>query len=463
MNRPLIFFALCCLWFGNNLLIAQTTQLESLYFHKEYLTDGTNNLIRADERGMYTGFGISYFELNNRGYFVRVSKDSIQGLYVIPEGHHVRDFRVYGDNVVFCGYREASIRPIGLLGTFKTNVLYDPTIPDGMVYHADTSTDLNCFSRITCFYNAHSDAEEFAAIGIALLSGIDQSIPIVVHGIIDSLRQNSGQYIPHTAIIPSSSSEIFDDIVSTDNYVAIVGNHPNGYFVRYATHTDLTEATNVIFSDEYYYVTDPVDPINGMRLCATRTTGDEIAVATAYHGDVNPEKAYHVRVLQVETGETRCLQHVQLKEKAEPTEIAYLADNNSLVLLGTCPLYDISLYKSYFIILNLDQCVDNAGNKYTADVIDADDIYQSVCSYNGKYFFAASSMYWFAQRANEDIQQSCLAIRTTNVKCLDIESYYPQYAPLSLHTPSLFHISHRSSLHNNTPYIYEKCRINQPE
>ena len=142
--------------------------------------------------------------------------------------------------------------------------------------------------------------------------------------------------------------EVLDDLVETDNYVAIVGVYDNAWFVIRRCRKDDIMLT---MSNLFLY------PFQGRELLmehkACRMRGDTIAVASqASDIDLNPENRTRFRVFDMATMNMLVDQEFEHGIKVKPDEMVYVPVDKTVVLLQEMPIPSLTNNNSVFVQLH---------------------------------------------------------------------------------------------------------------
>ena len=268
----------------------------------------------------------------------------------------VYDMRVVGDELYFCGSVSGVQAFVGHLKIHQLATSPGP-FPIDFTYLKASETD--CLTRM-----------------VAYRWGTE--VKVVAIGYNDCLWYNCSYVCPTNATcrkefvfecvftsgLPSTSSpirlqvvnpgaygdrmEVLDDIVETDNYVAIVGVYDNAWFVIRRCRKDDIMLT---MSNLFLY------PFQGRELLmehkACRMRGDTIAVASqASDIDLNPENRTRFRVFDMATMNMLVDQEFEHGIKVKPDEMVYVPVDKTVVLLQEMPIPSLTNNNSVFVQLH---------------------------------------------------------------------------------------------------------------
>ena len=228
----------------------------------------------------------------------------------------VYDMRVVGEELYFCGSVSGVQAFVGHLKIHQLATSLGPFPIDFTV----------CPTNATC-------RKEFVFEGV-FSSGSPSSGSLLLQEV------NPGAY--------GDRMEVLDDLVETDNYVAIVGVYDNGWFVIRRCRKDDIMGT---MSNLFLY------PFQGRELLmehkACRMRGDTIAVASqASDIDLNPENRTRFRVFDMATMSMLVDQEFEHGIKVKPDEMVYVPVDKTVVLLQEMPIPSLTNNNSVFVQLH---------------------------------------------------------------------------------------------------------------
>ena len=267
----------------------------------------------------------------------------------------VYDMRVVGEELYFCGSVSGVQAFVGHLKIHQLATSPGP-FPIDFTYLKADKTD--CLTRMVAY--RWGTGVKVVAIGYndCLWYNCSYVCPtnatcrkeFVFEGVFSSGSPSSGSLLLQE-VNPGAYGdrmEVLDDLVETDNYVAIVGVYDNGWFVIRRCRKDDIMGT---MSNLFLY------PFQGRELLmehkACRMRGDTIAVASqASDIDLNPENRTRFRVFDMATMNMLVDQEFEHGIKVKPDEMVYVPVDKTVVLLQEMPIPSLTNNNSVFVQLH---------------------------------------------------------------------------------------------------------------
>ena len=214
--------------------------------------------------------------------------------------------------------------------------------------------------------------------------------------------------------------ELADDVVVTDNWLAIVSRYPdqNEIVIHRCAKNDVINTFNNYFSFA-------VNPLEGVNHCC-HMKGDTIADATLYSSPSVSHYESHLRVFDLNTMTMTRAQQFDLLEKAEPQEVVYLPDYATLVTLQY-QMYPSNVLHHTFVSWKPYSTTPYYA-KLTYEII-TNKKFESLDKLTPKHIVAAGGDYWLMKDIINDIPSTtCYKLAQQKVEALQlspgIESYY---------------------------------------
>ena len=217
---------------------------------------------------------------------------------------------------------------------------------------------------------------------------------------------------PMNMIIVSDSTrfEIADDVVVTDNWLAIVSRYPDQDEI--VVHR--CAKNNVIGTFDNYYAFK-VNPLEGVNHCC-HMKGDTIADATLYCTLPAVHYESHLRTFDLNAMTMTRAQQFDLLEKTEPQEVVYLPDYAKLVTLQY-QKYPFTGFHYTFVSWE----PYSTTSYYAKLMYESRDnvIFQMVDKLTQKHIVAAGGDYWMMKDIiNDNPSTSCYTIAQQKVEAL---------------------------------------------
>lgn len=296
-------------------------------------TLGLDSYTHQSSRGIIREQGISYYEFLNQGYFVYLSSLSgVVNQVKTPMGWYIRDFRVMGDKAYFCGVD--SMTNTALLGHFELGNLHTGFGNINFVRDNGISTQLSILNRIAVSMN--KDTVTVMAIGRKgrgfnpEMYGADRVVYLANY----SSMQGS-------IFAPSSSTELFWDVVSTDEYFVTAGTDKlitSVLTMRKVPIGTGLPAFGTIFSNGYSY---PCTEIFESGVRATNLNNDSIVMAAYIDRDFESRTMMALYTIDVPTAQMAYRQEHYTyisytgSRMLPPREMVYLRDSTALIVIDT--------------------------------------------------------------------------------------------------------------------------------
>ncbi len=352
-------FLLLLLTLTGSAAFAQIWPAESLTFTTRQPNGGGTMVRVVDDT---TALGL-YYDNGTRLVVMKINSASALSIKLPEALSDVADIAIDQNNhVYFCGRYGANS---SYVAKTKVSEMYNPT--ETLEYMVFGIPELH--SLVSC--------------NTSVLIAISRSTLLEIDNFSSSSPCNTF----------SLSSETFDDVVVTENYVATVGISANGFVVRRAPNTQntqnylpiniLAQATNgVVFSNPNDTYLDPASNTHAVALA-----GDNIAISHLAASNravpplgVDAQTRLHWISLENNNVEVRGSQYLQDPSKCEARELAYIPGTQTVAVLRPTDL--------------------NAWN-YHCDIVFFNPY--RVASYNAPYFFSttASSNYFSSIDADE--------------------------------------------------------------
>ena len=224
---------------------------------------------------------------------------------------------------------------------------------------------------------------------------------------------------PMNMIIVSDSTrfELAEDVVVTDNWLAIVSTFPaqDEIVIHRCAKNNVLGTFDNFFS---YKVT----PLEGVNHCC-HMKGDTIADATLYSSTTASHYESHLRVFDLNTMTMTCAQQFDLLEKAEPQEVVYLPEYATLVTL------QYMRYPSGAIRHTFVSWKPYSATPYYAKLTyesSANVTFQWLDKLTNKHIIAAGGDYWMMKDIlSDDPTTTCYKTAQQNVEALLVSPRVP--------------------------------------
>ena len=300
-------------------------------------TFGLDNSFNQSSRGIMREQGIAYYEFRGQGYFVHVPAFSGSLKRVpTPRGWYIRDFHVLNDIAYFCGIDSSDYT--ALLGHFNVGELIAGLT--NVNFHRDFGivprmTILNRIAVYDC-----KDSVAVMSIGREQrginpdMDGADRVVYL----------SNYLSNIKGRIYTPSSTTELFWDVLVTDNNFVTAGTDGNPTATSTLTMHSVPigtwlDAFTTIFSSNGYRYQGSDIYLSGVR--ATYLKNDSIVMA-AYIGDAANNLNYMaLHTIYVPTAQMTVRQEkftnitYMAGHMLPPKEMVYLSDLAVLMVIDT--------------------------------------------------------------------------------------------------------------------------------
>ena len=312
--------------------------------HESMLVNATNGIVRKDGNNWRM---VSYFERGDNGYFMLTDATMTYDAYKICDKWHILDFRIVGPYVVFCGTVTHTFQQTIQLANGGTQI-NDVQYTVGLIGYFN-KTDLSGANSLSYYAIEENSVTRFTKV--ASLDGTDYLYAIGECGWNDPYIVNGntlGYYTNHissiykianwqttinstpliyTNINKYNTTDVdLTDLSTTDDHVVAVGNFGDNTgaglcLVRYG----MNDASS---GDPYWYylANDPLSDYHSEGLFDK----DQVVVACL----AGKDGGYKTNIRFVDLGTMNMVnaQQMPMASKAEPSELAYVKSDASVVM-----------------------------------------------------------------------------------------------------------------------------------
>ena len=407
---------------------------------------GRASLAITAKNGIVRGCGgtnmkfVSYCEYNNQGHFMLADATGLYDSYGVDQDWQILDFRVVGDRVVFCGTvkkQTTAIVPslsgfevitvyytVGLLGFFSLNNL---TSGNPLVCKAIEEDSVTRFTKVA----SYSGSQYLYAIGEQ-----EYKVPRIVNDVV------VGYYTGHTPCmylvddwtqLPIFSTSYkfnisgadLTDLSVTGTTVVAVGDRVDSvttglYLIRYTG--------NTLTGDEYFYqmYDEPLSDYHSIGI-----VGKSVAVA-CLAGQSNTFRT-SIRFVELDSMQMVNSQQIALVTKAEPTELASIPHDGTIVLQQDMYLPS-NPSNNAVLNIRIDPTLTSTYN--TFGVYNSGYYYNSVTNMASKYAVAFDGIHWLMKDMTLSPNPVCYDIESIRVDPLDcVESEKVQWMTPAIPQP----------------------------
>lgn len=366
---------------------------------------------------------LAYIDLNTPSTIKRLKLD---GGY-----DQVKDIRIENGVVFFCGRNSGSLK--GFIGyvtladliasTANSIHCYDIYDPNLMAYTSSTImwrlaayNDGTGTTRVVCLGNTwfHNGNTTFYPC-------TDTVYPTCQASFIVECTYSGTLSIPMNMIVVSDSTrfELADDVVVTDNWLAIISRFPaqDEIVIHRCAKNDVISTFNNFYSFK-------VNPQEGVNHCC-HMKGDTIADATLYSSPSVSHYESHLRVFDLNTMTMTRAQQFDLLEKAEPEDVVYLPDYATLVTLQN-QMYPSNVLHYTFVSWKPYSTTPYYA-KLTYELWD-NKRFESLDKLTPKHIVAAGGDYWLMKDIINDIPSTtCYKLAQQKVEVLQLSPKVSDY------------------------------------
>ena len=397
---------------------------------------------------------IAYYVVGGATHFLsRVGMDAYVYEAKLGGNIKVNDIRVVGDDVFFCGQNTATQRAI--IGHATVSDIEGANLHIKCFEVEPLPLPLTRTSSTMKRLAAYIDATgkfRIVAIGEFIYSSLSTGLPswLSCPNISGCRAYFAVEYtylggvwtpINGKFLCDNSRYEHADDVVVTDNWVAIVSTYPT----RDEMIIHRCDRNNVLNSfDNYFGYVVPYQ--EGIYTCC-HMKGDTIAMVARYSTLGTAPYEARMRTVDLATMTMTSSQSYVLLYKTDPIEIVYLPNNATLVMLmqqmfpSSVSHYAFVYWKPYI------------PSSYVADVIyDYNDyLFNSVDRLTPKHIVAAGGDYWAEKDVSfNDPTSTCYVIAQQQISQLNVLSYVESNYNYYSNKPSKNDINERE-VYNSTP------------
>ncbi len=376
-----------------------------------------------------------------------------------PEEILINDIRVVGNDIFLCGWD--TINYYGVLGYASVTSILSST-PSIDFQKINLGTDITLFIpwRLAAYID-NSGMFRMVTIGEMYYSSLS-TVPPWFYPCSNSYylgchtffvlecTYSAGTFSPVGCkfLCDSNRYERADDVVLTDNWLAIITQYPDkNKLIIHRCNKD-----NVVGTlDTYHSYTVP--NYEGMYHCC-KMQGDTIALVAQYQPSWTTTYETHMRTVDLASLIMTNATSYPLLAKAVPEEIVYLPEYATLVLLQ-CQLFPSSVFHYAYISLK-----PYTTPPYNADLIyeQGDNPFHSIDLLCHKYIVAAGGNYWIENNVMSiNTSTECYIVDQQPILPLSTASHAMDTYPYYSQSFSLVPIFVNESF--NSPALLIPCRI----
>ncbi len=382
----------------------------------------TDGIVRGDKNGQFV---VSYCKVNGTGRFTLADISSVHGYQIVDPKWDILDFQIVGDKVVFCGT--------------ITETCYSPD-PPGWVYCKRgligfiNIADLNNSS--TASYYAFLDNTVMRFKKVAALNSNtclyaigeqDIQTPIIFNGNVIGYYTGHATCvyvvdgwtgIPNLSLYSVTKYGItgvdLTDLSATDNYVVAVGDSVGNstsmglYLARFSGTPNIDE-------ERYYKMKD--EPLSDYH--SIGINDDHVFVSCL--AGVSEAFSTNIHVVDLNSMYMVNSQQMPLENKAEPSELAHILQDNTVVMQQYMPLpSNPTTYKSLHIRIDPFQTTMYNTFGFYHSVHE----HSSLGSMAGKYAIGFNGFHWIAK--NMMVPNATICYKIENIRVNPMESVLPK-------------------------------------
>ena len=360
--------------------------------------------------------------------------------------YFVKDIRVVGSDVFFCGWNKRTSS--GMLGHLNIN---DLTNMSPIVSYVELKVGPQTIMWRLAAYDDGTGTTRVVSLGNTRY--VDSNAPLFPVCPPLSICQASfvTEYIWAGAFTCVGSKTVgdlnyferADDVVVTDNWLAVVTSIPNRDEI--AIHRC---AKNNVIGTFDNYTSFKVPYQEGVNHCC-HMKGDTIADATLYSSNGGAPYESHLRVFDLNTMRMTRAQQFGLLDKAEPLEVVYMPEYATLVSLQDMR-YPSGAYHHTFVQWRPYDAIP-----YLAKLMYEQnfDTYYWLDKLTAKHIIAAGGEYWLMKDISYDAPTTtCYTMANQVVEYLELSApsnnFYP-YTSITINDSPASNSSYRQFFMNN--------------
>ncbi len=265
----------------------------------------------------------------------------------LPRNIFVRDIRVSGTNIYFCGYKvnnQLMTSNEGIIAHVSYNDFGSSVVP--LTYDVIDSNYVSVLYRLAAYYEPATQMDKIVAVGEHLYAppatgciGMSTPGPYICgqRAVLEcDFDPNVPAFSNHTGVYTNVNVphlEYVDEVIETDNYIAIVGFDKDEDAI--SIHPCPKGASILSSFDTYYYYPGTeYDGLSFFHGCVMRK--DTIAIASLSLNTPTPTQLFETRIrtFDLPSHKMTTSQAVYLgTDKTEPLELVYMPHYQKLVML----------------------------------------------------------------------------------------------------------------------------------
>lgn len=430
MKRNFIFvFAALC-----GALVAPFTASGQTYYDFALATDGvaaatSNSIIRA----VGNDKALVYYETSTANHIAHIDTYGSVNRVSFSVDYKVHDMRYCNNKVYICG----TYKNDAFLGYIPYNEVATSNIVMG--FTCIKCTTLVSLNRMVAFVEPILGIEKIMAVGENVYQPCPQGYSPYYscadnYALEFECQSGALTLLSSRWVNDYNNQEYISEVIETATCVAFVGYHAD--LSALSIHRCM-KGPNMLVSDFDKFFYYPGTQYNGLsRFHGCIMKDDTIAVASLSLLGENP----HVFDIRINTFDIQSMamttsQSVDLEEdKAEPEELVYIPQHQTLVMLQNFNFSTPSTGSGYnYTFLHLKPY--NPSIYYTANgVVETSSLlpYRSVDLLFGKYYISTGGNYWLMKNALQDVVPTscydCGGVIVDNINKHIPKSYYHAYS-----------------------------------
>lgn len=414
------FVALC------GILLPPFTASGQLFPDFVLANDGINNNMPSGSiiRAVNTTEAVVYYEDGGLNYVAAINLTGNVSRISFDPDYKVLDMRYCNGTVFLCGtyLHKAFVAAIPY-----SDILSTMPSPTAQIVPLTLTVpyDFVSLNRMVVYSESATGLEKIIAVGEEEETVIGYQYQVYVNGIVVELDYDPGATVPFALVDSRHTNstlrvENISEVVATDNYIALIGYDVATSSI--AIHRCPKGANILSPAFDYYYTYPGTDgdgcsPFHGCHL-----KKDTIAIASLSYREYSPNHEFETRIrtFDLSTMDMTTAQAIFLDaEKAEPEELVYLPQYQTLVLLqdfcflASTPDYAFIHLKPYALSgYNAHGWVETHPTTPPASALQ----YHSVDLLQGKHYISSGGNYWLKKDSQLDVANtSCYTCGTVPV------------------------------------------------
>lgn len=392
--------------------------------------DGINNNMPSGSiiRAVNTTEAVVYYEDGGLNYVAAINLTGNVSRISFDPDYKVLDMRYCNSTVFLCGtyLHKAFVAAIPYIDVLAATPSSNAKLQFlSILIPPPNIADFVSLNRMVVYSEPATGLEKIIAVGEEEETVIGYQYQVYVNSIVVELDYDPGATVPFALVDSRHTNstlrvENISEVVATDNYIALIGYDVATSSI--AIHR-CPKGANILSPAFDYYYTYPGTDGDGCSLFhGCHMKKDTIAIASLSYREYSPNHEFETRIrtFDLSTMDMTTAQAIFLDaEKAEPEELVYLPQHQTLVLLqdfcflASTPDYAFVHLKPYALSgYNAHGWVETHPTTPPASSLQ----YHSVDLLQGKHYISSGGNYWLKKDSQLDVANtSCYTCGTVPV------------------------------------------------